>query len=231
MLAQPDSADASSMATTPPVPGSGELICSLAEQASTAASPDEALRLMRELRAGIDAFERRQVARALTAGRSVAWVARALGVTRQSTHRRFRELVSPRTRDGRPRPTPELRLVVEYARSEAQHLSAPSVGSEHLLVGILRCVDHPAVAALQRIGVTYGPARDVARTISARRETDVKRVLCAALALAQRDGCEQIRIEHVLLGALQDPTSGASATLRALRVPPDVALAALVRAA
>src|SRR4051812_50214041 len=91
------------MATTPPIPGSGELICSLAEQASTAASPDEALRLMRELRAGIDAFERRQVARALTAGRSVAWVARALGVTRQSTHRRVRGLGAPRPGGGPPR--------------------------------------------------------------------------------------------------------------------------------
>src|SRR4051794_41892295 len=89
-----------------PVPGSGELICRLAEQASTAASPDEALRLMRELRAGIDAFERRQVARALTAGRSVAWVARALGVTRQSTHRRVREPVSPPPRRRPPPPPP-----------------------------------------------------------------------------------------------------------------------------
>src|SRR4051794_23996693 len=192
-----------------PVPGSGELICRLAEQASSAASPDEALRLMCELRAAIDAFERRHVARALTAGRSVACVARALGVTRQSTHRRFRELIAPRVRDGRPRPTPELRLVVEYARAEAQHLAAPAVGSEHLLVGILRCVDHPAVAALERLGVGYGPARDVARTVSGRRETDVKRVLCAALALAQRGGCEQIGIEHVLLGAFQDSASGA----------------------
>src|SRR3954452_23227986 len=104
MLAGRDSVDVSSMATTPPVPGSGELICSLAEQASTAASPDEALRLMRELRAGIDAFERGQVPRSRPAGRWVAWVARPLGVTRQSTHRRFRELVAPRSGDGRPRP-------------------------------------------------------------------------------------------------------------------------------
>src|SRR4051812_11845097 len=101
MLAGRDPADASKMATTPPVPGSGELICRLAEQASSAASPDEALRLMCELRAAIDAVARGQVARALTAGRWVACVARAFGVTRQSTHRRFRELIAPRVRDGR----------------------------------------------------------------------------------------------------------------------------------
>src|SRR3954449_10761149 len=107
MLAGRDSVDVSSMATTPPVPGSGELICSLAEQASTAASPDEALRLMRDLRSAIDAFERRHVSRALPPARPVACVARALGFTRHSAHRRFRELIAPRTRDGRPLPTPE----------------------------------------------------------------------------------------------------------------------------
>ncbi len=219
-----NSADASLMATETgavPVPGSGQLICRLAEQASTAASPDEALRLMRELRAGIDAFERQH------RGRSVAWVARALGVTRQSTHRRFRELIASRAHDERPQPTAELRLIVEYARSEADDLGAPVVGSEHLLLGILRFMDHPAVAPLHRLGVDYGAAREVAGTVSAGRDTDVKRVLCAAIQAAQRDGCHQIGIEHVLLGALQDPASGATATLRALRVRPDVVIAAL----
>ena len=35
-----------------------------------------------------------------------------------------------------------------------------------------------------------------------------------------RDGCDQIGVEHVLLGALHDPASGANATLRALGVTP-----------
>jgi len=183
---------------------------------------------MRELRAAIDVSERRQVARALTAGRSMASVARALGVTRQSAHRRFRELIAPATRNHRPAPTPELRLIVEYARGEAHDLGAPAVASEHLLVGILRLGDHPACAALQRLGVSYGAARDVAaRTVCAAGETDVKRVLCAALQLAQRDGCRQIGIAHVLAAALRDPDSGATATLRALRASPDVVIGAL----
>src|SRR3954463_3066293 len=228
-MTAPCSPSVASLAETEavPVPGSGELICRLAEQASSAASPDEALRLMRELRAEIDAFERRQVARALTAGRSVAWVARALGVTRQSTHRRFREIIAPGTRDGRPRPTPQLRLAVEYARSEARELAAPALGTEHLLLGILRCGDHPAVAALHQHGVGYGAARDAARTVPVRRDTDVRRVLCAALAVAQRDAGPQIGSEHVLLAALQDHRSGAAAALRALDVRPDAVIAAL----
>ena len=214
---------------------SQELICRLAEQASTAESPDEALRLTRELREEIDAFERQQVARALTAGQSVASVARALGVTRQSAHRRFRGLAAPRTRDRRPRPTPEVRVVVEYARSEARDLAAPAIGSEHLLVGILRSGEHPAVAALNGLGVEYEAVRSVARTVSAAdrgradMQHDVKKVLLEALQAARRDGCDQIGVEHVLLGALNDPASGANATLRVLRVTPREVIAALAR--
>ena len=135
---------------------------------------------MREMREAIDAFERQQVARALTAGRSVAWVARALGVTRQSTHRRFRKLIAPGTRDGRPQPTPELRLIVEYARSEAHELAAPAVGSEHLLIGILRLGDHPAVAALHRLGVGYGAARDAAADRLATVAPQTSNACCAS---------------------------------------------------
>ena len=214
---------------------SQELICRLAEQASTAESPDEALRLTRALREEIDAFERQQVARALTAGQSVASVARALGVTRQSAHRRFRGLAAPRTRDRRPQPTPEVRVVVEYARSEARDLAAPAIGSEHLLVGILRSGDHPAVAALQRLGVEYDAVRGAARTVSAAARAgadmqhDVKKVLFEALQAARRDGCDRIGVEHVLRGALNDPASGANATLRVLQVTPHAVIAALAR--
>ena len=205
------------------------MICRLAEQASTAASPDEALRLTRALREEIDTFERQQVARALTAGGSVASVARALGVTRQSAHRRFRELIAPRKRDGRPQPTPELRLVVEHAREEARELAAPAVGSEHLLVGILRSGEHPAVAALNRLGLEYDSARRAAGTVSAtaRGNADLKKVLVEALHAAHRDGCDQIGVDHVLLAALRDPASGASATVCELGVVPEAVLTAL----
>ena len=196
---------------------SGELICRLAERACASGSPDEALRLVRELREEIDAFERQQVARALTDGESLASVARSLGVTRQSAHRRFRSLMAP---GSGPRPTPELRLAVEYARSEAPG----AIGSEHLLLGILRAGDHPAITSLNRLGVHYHEAR---RALPAASRGDVKTVLCAAVEAARRQGTDQIGIEHVLDGALRDSAGGASATLRALGVTPAAALAAV----
>lgn len=208
---------------------SKRLICRLAEQAAAAESPDEALRKVRELRVEIDAFERQQVARALTAGGSLASVARALGVTRQSTHRRYRQLIAP-VENGRPRPTPELRLAVEFARSEARDLAAPAIGSEHLLLGILRSSDHPAVLALNRLGVEYDITRNAVRNLSAAdRRGDVRQALCEAVHTAQHDGCKQVGVEHVVLGTLRDPDSGANATLRVLGVTPAAVVAALAR--
>ena len=116
---------------------SGQEICRLAERASTAATPDEALEILRALREELGEFERQQVARALTLGEPVTAVARALGVSRQSAHRRFRDLVPPRAPAQRLLPTPETRLAVEYARYEARKHGAPAVGSVHLLLGIL----------------------------------------------------------------------------------------------
>src|SRR3954454_12206667 len=99
---------------------SGRRICQLAEQVSAATVPAEALSLLKELRQEIDDFERQQVAHALTTGETVTAVARALGVSRQSAHRRFRDLVPARVQSSRLSPTPEARLVVEYARREAR---------------------------------------------------------------------------------------------------------------
>src|SRR4051794_7633393 len=112
---------------------SGQRICRLAERASAADEPADALRFVRELRLEIDDFERQQVARALDAGEPVSAVARALGVRRQSAHRRFRDLIPATPHGRRLRPSPEMRLAVEYARREAKELGAPEIGSEHLL--------------------------------------------------------------------------------------------------
>ena len=208
---------------------SGQAICRLAERASAAPSPDEALALVKVLRDEIDEFERQHVARALTLGERVSDVARALGVSRQSAHRRFRDLVPPRQRSKRPRPTPEVKLAVEYARREARKLGASAVTSEHLLLGMLRSGDCATVEALNALGVTLDAARPAARTVSAARagrpelEDEARAVLAEALRAAQRERAGQVGIEHLLIGALMDPAGGAAQVLCALGISPESA--------
>ena len=147
---------------------SGQRICRLAEQASAADTPDEALRTLRTLREELVEFERQHVARALTLGEPVTAVATALGVSRQSAHRRFRDLVPPRGRAERMLATPEAQLAVEYARREASRQGAASVGSVHLLMGILCSGDSETVQALNALGITIDATREAAE--SARHE-------------------------------------------------------------
>src|SRR5215217_7933605 len=104
---------------------SGQRICRLAEEAANATQPRDALRLLCELRQELEDFERRQAARALGAGDSFGAIARALGISRQAAHRRFRDLASGANGDGNgtERPTPEARLAAEYAREESAALA------------------------------------------------------------------------------------------------------------
>src|SRR4051794_22749812 len=128
----------------------------LVEEAARAPDPCAALRALTTLRREVDELERRQVARALAAGRSFADVAHALGVSRQAAHRRYRHLAgtvpaperasspadaapaSAPSRVGLPAP---VRHAFTLAREEARALGAGKVGTEHLLLRILRADD------------------------------------------------------------------------------------------
>jgi ATP-dependent Clp protease ATP-binding subunit ClpA len=205
----------------------------LAERASAAASPDEALQVVRALREEIDDFERQHVARALTLGKPVSDIARALGVSRQSAHRRFRDLVPPRLQTSRAQPTPEVKLAVEYARREARRMGAPTVAGEHLLLGALRLDDCAPVQALNALGVTSEASRPAAQRVSTARlqgatlEDETRAILADALRASLRDHAARVAIQHLLLGALHDPAGGAANVVRALGVEPETARATL----
>ena len=119
----------------------------LLEHAIRASDPEVALHAVSALRRELDAFERVQAWRALDAGSSYGAVARALGISRQAAHRRYRELAAatdpPSGADdaARLRVSPEARAAVQLAGEEAAALGATRMGSEHLLLGILRAGD------------------------------------------------------------------------------------------
>src|SRR4051812_31427693 len=170
---------------------SGQAICRLAEAAADAANPEAALETPTKLRREVDEFERQQVARALTAGRSFKTVARALGVSRQAVHRRYRDL-TPHRRTHEMPPSPELRLVIDYAKAEAQALGSPTVTAAHLLLGILRAGDQRGAAALASAGIELDDFRR--RVVTARDDVggDLRSVLTSAVKSARRRGDERI---------------------------------------
>lgn len=186
---------------------SGQTICRLAERAADATDPETALATLTELRREVDEFERQQVARALSAGRSFKTIAQSLGVSRQAVHRRYGDLTRRRRLSGM-QPSPELRLAIEYAKSEAQTLGAPGVAAWHLVLGILRAGDRRGAAALASAGAEMdklrrplAPAPDAAALGNG---SGLRAVLAHSVKLAKHRGDERIEVEDVLRAALAD---------------------------
>jgi hypothetical protein len=198
------------------------------------------------LRRELDAFERVQAWRALDAGSSYGAVARALGISRQAAHRRYRDLAAateppPGGEPARLRVSPEARAAVQLAGEEATALGAGRMGSEHLLLGILRAGDTVAAAALRGHGVTLAGARAAAQPTLADNtsaETSestsaitayARRVFNEAMRQAAADPGHVIGVVDLLLAALRDPRGGACRTLEGLGVDADAVKAAVSR--
>jgi transposase-like protein len=206
----------------------------LLEHAIRASEPEVALHALSALRRELDAFERVQAWRALEEGSSYGAVARALGISRQAAHRRYRQLAAatePPVGDEQPnrlRVAPEARAAVQLAGEEAAALGVTRMGSEHLLLGILRAGDPIASAALRAGGITLENARMAAQPTLAGDEgvaddasqvtAYARKVFTDALRAAAADPSHVIGVTDLLKSALSDPNGGACRTLEALSV-------------
>jgi len=217
------------LGTTVDVSVSGQRICRLAEEVAAAPDPETALAGLTELREELDEFERQQVASALTSGRSFGAVARAMGISRQAVHRRFSDLSPRRRRPSRGlEPTPEVRLVFEYARAEAARSGTPVLAPEHMVLGVLRAGDPRGAAALTKAGVDLDEVQRAARAAAGRalrrgaRDVDIRAVLADSVRCATSKGADRIEAEHVLRAALARMDGEGE-----LGVPPESVVAAL----
>jgi len=224
---------------------SSDRLRELVEHAVRAGQPAAALRAMTALREELDAFERLQVARALDSGQSFGDVARAIGISRQAAHRRYRDLAGVELPDEEAPQgdrglavTSEARAAVTLAREEASAMGAAVVGSEHLLLGIMRCRAPVTSAALE--GVTLADARRCAQPTladggvlavapaaassggGARGISPYARaVFELALREATKRGDAYVGVDHLLLASLDDPNGGACRTLCELGLDPE----------
>jgi Clp amino terminal domain, pathogenicity island component len=211
----------------------------LARDAARISDPETALRALTALRRELDATEPDLVLRALQAGASWSRIARALGITKQAAHRKYRYLFDHAMDVGaggpRLRASTEARQAIHFAREEAKQLGQPVVGTEHVLLGILQCRGSHTVKVLSTFGITLEKAKESLRTTmpglapkpsgSDRLAPDgftpqARRIIEGALREALKRGEGQVGIEHLLLALLSDSRSGAVQTMEALRATP-----------
>jgi ATP-dependent Clp protease ATP-binding subunit ClpA len=110
--------------------------------------------------------------------------------------------------------TEQARQVVVLAQQEARMLNHNYIGTEHLLLGLLREGGGPAAPVLESLGITLDRIREqVERLIGSSEEVTsgqipftprAKKVLELALREAQRLGDNHIDTEHILLGLARE---------------------------
>ena len=127
--------------------------------------------------------------------------------------------------------TEKAQRVMYYAQEEARAMRYPAVGTEHLLMGILREGDSVAARALLELGVTLEKVHELISQVVTPGNTvigneiaitpRVKKVLQLAQEEAVRWGVNYIGTEHLLLGLLHEGEGLAAQVLQALDVHPD----------
>ncbi len=178
---------------------SGQRICRLSKEAAHAQDGVAALGMIGLLREELEEFERQQAARALAGGHSYSDVARALGISRQAAHRRFRHIAAGVEPDEQLLASAAVREVIGQASAEARELGASTVETRHLLLAILHCDPHTArIVAIA--GMTLEDAR---REAGALAGAGIRHVLARAVAIARRDRADEVEVEHVLRAVLE----------------------------
>jgi hypothetical protein len=232
---------ASTQRDTQVMAGAPTEVETLARRATRTLDPEAGLEALTALRERLDELEMLQIGKAVQSGLSWSEIARALGVSRQAAHKRYyRRAASEASASGRRRRmlvTAEARHAVKLAREEARAMGADVVGTEHVLLGILRCDRSHATWALHALGARLEDARAAVQPTLVTGESQplsdeprhpawrglsphARRVLERSLEEALGRGEGYIGVEHLLLAGLRDDRGGAAQTLQRMEIDP-----------
>jgi ATP-dependent Clp protease ATP-binding subunit ClpC len=135
--------------------------------------------------------------------------------------------------------TERARKVVVLAQEEARHFNHNYIGTEHLLLGLLREDEGVAARALGSLNVTLDEVREQVESIVGYGEEGTggqapftprsKKVLELALREALQLGHNYIGTEHILLGLVRESEGVAARVLGNLDVDPDKVRREVVR--
>ncbi|HEX2740084.1 MAG TPA: Clp protease N-terminal domain-containing protein, partial [Rubrobacter sp.] len=135
--------------------------------------------------------------------------------------------------------TERARKVVVLAQDEARHFNHNYIGTEHLLLGLLREDEGVAAQALSSLNVSLDEVREQVESIVGYGEEGTgaqapftprsKKVLELALREALQLGHNYIGTEHILLGLVRESEGVAARVLSNLDVDPDKVRREVVR--
>src|ERR1039458_4425167 len=122
--------------------------------------------------------------------------------------------------------TERAKKVLTLAQEEAERSHHSYIGTEHLLLGLLRQEDGMAAKVLNSLGVEIGGVRSTIESVLGRNErliiqqiiptSRVKKVIESAFEEARRMGTNYVGTEHLLLGLLVEGEGVAAHVLQDL---------------
>jgi ATP-dependent Clp protease ATP-binding subunit ClpC len=135
--------------------------------------------------------------------------------------------------------TDRARKVLTLAQDEAQRFNHNYIGTEHLLLGLVREGEGVAARVLENMNVELAKVRTAVEFIIGRGDRPVvgevgltpraKRVIELAIDEARRLGHNYIGTEHLLLGLVREGEGIAAGVLESMGVNLDRARAELIR--
>jgi hypothetical protein len=169
---------------------------------------------------------RRQAVDPAITGRSAAW--RTSGAIHHAE-----------TRDRFDQFTESARHVLTLAQDEAMRFNHTYIGTEHLLLGLIRERDGTAAPILESMNIELAKVRTEVELIIGRGDRGVfgevgltpsaKRVIELSISEARRLGHRYIGTEHLLLGLIREKEGIASGVLESLGVDFDTVRRAVIR--
>jgi hypothetical protein len=135
--------------------------------------------------------------------------------------------------------TDHARRALTLAQDEAQRFNHNYIGTEHLLLGLIREEDGTAAHVLENLRIDLAKVRTATEFIIGRGEVQVhgevgltpraKRVIELAIAEARAFGHRYVGTEHLLLGLLREGEGIGAGVLESLGVTLDRARAEVLR--
>jgi hypothetical protein len=120
--------------------------------------------------------------------------------------------------------TDDAKKILTLAQEEAERHGGGYIGTEHLLVGLLRVEDGAGGRVLRTLGMELAPVRAAIEAGQRRKRSAhestivptsrVKRVIELAFEEARQEGSASVRSQHLLLGLLVEPEGIAGQVLR-----------------
>jgi len=141
----------------------------------------------------------------------------------------IKNIVPNRKRISKPNFSPQVKNVIQNSRAEALRLGVDYIGTEHLLLGLIKLDEGTAIMILKKLSIDIGSLKSVIEEVTEIRESiiltrnmpltkEAEKALKATYWEAKKLENDCVETEHLLVSILKDKDATASLILARFNV-------------